>query len=174
MSGFILPRLTLVLGGSNSGKSAYAENILTQTERPKRYIATAQAFDTEMQDKIDAHKAQRGPHWVTVEAPLDLSTALADAQRGEVVLLDCVTMWINNLMYHDHDITAAFATLNTALTTCAAPVVVVSNEVGLGGVSPDKLTRQFAKHQGRLNQRLGVLADRVIFVAAGLPMVLKG
>ncbi len=124
--------LRFVLGGANSGKSLFAESLVLHAERPRRYIATAQAWDDEMRAKITAHQAQRGPDWTTVEAPLDLTTALATAQQDEIVLLDCVTLWLSNLMMAEHEIPQASHALCTALAEARCPVVVVSNEVGQG------------------------------------------
>ncbi len=168
----MLATLTLVLGGAASGKSAYAEK-LAETAAPDRlYLATAQPGDEEMADKIAAHQARRGAGWHTVEAPLDPATALRSAKG--VVLLDCATMWLSNHMMAGHDISAETSHLLQALDQAGAPVIVVSNELGMGLVPDNRLGRQFRQEQGRLNQRLAEQAGRVIFVAAGLPLALKG
>lgn len=169
-----LPPLTLVVGGARSGKSAFAEGLLTGTGRPRRYIATAEAWDDEMRDRIARHQADRGAAWTTVEAPLDLSAALATARPDEAVLLDCATLWLTNHLLAEHDLAAETARLLAALAACPAPVVVVSNETGWGIVPDNALARRFRDEQGRLNQRLAAQATLVVTVIAGLPLALKG
>lgn len=169
-----LPPLTLVVGGARSGKSAFAEQLVTATGRPRRYIATAEAWDDEMRDRIARHLAQRGQAWTTVEAPLDLPAALATTRPGEAVLVDCATLWLTNHLLADHDLAAEAARLIAALVACPAPVIVVSNETGWGIVPDNALARRFRDAQGRLNQRLAAEAQLVVTVIAGLPLVLKG
>jgi adenosylcobinamide kinase / adenosylcobinamide-phosphate guanylyltransferase len=169
-----LPALTLVIGGARSGKSAFAEGLVTATSRPRRYIATAEAWDDEMRDRIARHRQDRGGDWLTVEAPLDLRAALAAATGSEVVLVDCATLWLTNHLLADHDLGHETAALVTALSTCAAPVIIVSNETGWGIVPDNALARRFRDAQGRLNQRLAAEAGLVVTVIAGLPLVLKG
>jgi adenosylcobinamide kinase/adenosylcobinamide-phosphate guanylyltransferase len=163
-----------VLGGAASGKSAFAEALVSATGRNRLYIATAQAFDAEMTAKIAAHRAARGPGWRTVEAPLDPAPVLRAASAQEVVLLDCATLWLSNLILAEADLAAAETALIDALAACAAPVVVVSNEVGQGLVPDTALGRRFRAAQGALNQRLAARADLAVLVVAGLPLVLKG
>lgn len=170
----LLPRLSLVIGGARSGKSGLAERLVTGTGRPRRYIATAQAWDDEMRDRIARHRADRGAQWTTVEAPLDLAPVLAAVPASEVVLLDCATLWLTNHMLADHDLAAETAALLAALAACPAPVTVVSNEVGWGIVPENALARAFRDAQGRLNQQIAAQAGLVIGVMAGLPVVLKG
>lgn len=170
----MLPPLTLILGGAASGKSAYAESLVTATGRTRIYLATAEAHDAEMIEKLEIHRKRRGPEWRTVEAPRDLRPALAAAEATEVVLLDCATMWLSNHLLADSDLTQAEADLLDALAVCAAPVVVVTNEVGLSVVPDNALARRFQSAQGRLNQSLAARADVVINVVAGLPQALKG
>lgn len=167
-----LPRLTLVLGGARSGKSRHAEALVTATPPPWTYIATAQAFDEEMVDRIAQHRAARRPGWQTVEAPLDLAAAV-DAAGQAPVLVDCLTLWLTNLMLGEHDIAAATAALDAALDRRQAPVVLVANEVGLGIVPDNALARAFRDAAGRLNQHLAARADRVLFLVAGLPVTVK-
>ena len=169
-----LPPLTLVIGGARSGKSAFAESLVTATGRPRRYIATAEACDDEMRDRVARHRSQRGPAWTTVEAPLDLAAALSQSQPGEAVLVDCATLWLTNHLLADHDLSAEAAQLLAALAGCKVPVVIVSNETGWGIVPENALARRFRDEQGRLNQRLAAEAGLVVTVIAGLPLVLKG
>lgn len=171
---FKLPPLTLVIGGAASGKSDYAERLVATTEQPLVYIATAQAYDDEMTAKIERHQARRGTEWRTIEAPDDVSPALASATASEVVLFDCATMWLSNRMFAETDLVKAEAHLMDALGNCAAPVVMVSNEVGAGIVPENELARRFRQAQGELNQRLAARSDLVVTVLAGLPLVLKG
>lgn len=169
-----LQKLTLVLGGAASGKSAFAEGLVTATGRPRVYLATAEARDAEMQGKIARHREARGPGWRTVEMPREVPRALGGIPPGEVALLDCATLWLTNLLLDDADPATAEAELFAALDACPAPVVIVSNEVGLGLVPDTPLGRRFREAQGGLNRRLAARADLVVFVAAGLPLVLKG
>jgi adenosylcobinamide kinase / adenosylcobinamide-phosphate guanylyltransferase len=167
-------KLSLVIGGARSGKSRFAETLVTDTGRPRIYVATAEAWDDEMQARIARHKADRGEDWTTLQAPRDLCGALAQVPSDHVVLVDCATLWLTNQLLADADLDAETDLLMTALTTCASPVVVVSNEVGWSIVPDNALARQFRDAQGRLNQRLAAQADLVVAVMAGLPMVLKG
>lgn len=169
-----LPPLTLVVGGARSGKSAFAEGLVTASGRPRRYIATAEAWDDEMRDRIAQHQRDRAGAWTTVEAPLDLPAALAGVNAQEVVLIDCATLWLTNHLLAEHDLAAATGHLLAALARCPAPVVIVSNETGWGIVPENALARRFRDEQGRLNQRLAAAADLVVTVIAGLPLVLKG
>lgn len=163
---------TLVLGGARSGKSAYAEGLLAGA--PALYLATAQALDGEMAERIAHHAARRGPGWTTREEPLDLPGALAAAlDPARPVLVDCLTLWLSNLMFAQRDIDAETQRLCAVLENPAGPVVLVSNEVGMGLVPETPLGRRFRDHQGRLNQRVAHICRRVVFVAAGLPLILK-
>lgn len=168
------PRFTLVIGGARSGKSRLAERLAQAANRPRRYIATAQAWDDEMRDRIAQHRAQRGANWITVEAPLDLSGALQAAKSDEIVLVDCATLWLSNHLLAEADLAAAESALIAAIAACAAPVIVVSNEVGWSIVPDNALARRFRDAQGRLNQQMAAEAGLVVAVMAGLPMVLKG
>jgi adenosylcobinamide kinase/adenosylcobinamide-phosphate guanylyltransferase len=166
--------ITLVLGGASSGKSDLAEKICFASSLPRIYIATAQAFDDEMHDKIAQHKLDRGAAWTTFEAPVEVDAVLHHIPSGQIVLLDCATLWLTNHLLADHDIADQTEALLDALSTCASPVVIVSNEVGQGIVPENKLARQFRIEQGRLNRRLAERANCVVGVMAGLPFVLKG
>lgn len=170
----VLSRLTLVTGGAKSGKSRFAEGLVVGSDQPRVYIATAQVWDDEMRVKVNTHRADRGPDWQTIEAPRDLGAALATVPKGAVVLLDCATMWLTNVMLADGDIDAEAETLLAALTACSAPVVVVTNELGWSIVPDNALARRFQNAQGRINQQLAAQADLVVTVISGLPLVLKG
>lgn len=169
-----LPSFTLVLGGAASGKSAFAERLAGASGRHLVYIATAQALDEEMRVKIVAHQARRGAGWTTVEAPLDLTAALADADASSAVLIDCATLWLSNHLMKGSDLATEETRLLKAIHACAAPVVVVSNETGQGIVPATHEGRHFRNAQGRLNQSLAARAGLVVVVMAGLPLVLKG
>lgn len=163
-----------MIGGARSGKSGFAEGLAKATQRPRRYIATAQAWDDEMRARIAQHRNQRGDGWITVEAPLDLAGALADADATEVVLVDCATLWLSNQLLADADLAAQAANLLEAIASCAAAIIVVSNEVGWSIVPDNALARAFRDAQGKLNQQMAAEADLVVAVMAGLPIVLKG
>ena len=170
----MFPRRTIVLGGARSGKSSFAENLVMSCNKLRIYIATAQAFDDEMGDRIASHKLQRGDDWRTIEEPLDASGALASIAAGEVALLDCATLWLSNQMLAENDLPTARTALIDALRSCAGDVVIVSNEVGQGIVPENAMARRFRDEQGHLNQQLAEWADLAVLVVAGLPMVLKG
>ena len=172
MSNNMLP-VTLVLGGARSGKSRYAESLI-EAVGGGNYIATADVRDDEMKDRIRLHRNRRGKAWHTVEAPLDLAGALGDAARtARPVLVDCLTLWLANLTHHQRDTDAAIATLIATLTDMDVPVVLVANELGLGIVPENALARRFRDAHGQMNQAMAAAASRVLFVAAGLPLVLK-
>lgn len=169
-----LPRLTLILGGARSGKSRYAEKILAKAPHPWIYLATAQALDSEMVARIADHKKCRGEKWRTVEAPLDLPEAIAKhGAGGQPLLIDCLTLWLSNLLLATRSVDAESDRLIAALGEVDGPVIVVSNEVGLGIVPDNQLARAFRDAQGQLNQRVAAIADHVVLVAAGLPLTIK-
>ncbi|MCB1341869.1 MAG: bifunctional adenosylcobinamide kinase/adenosylcobinamide-phosphate guanylyltransferase [Pseudooceanicola sp.] len=168
----VLGKVTLVIGGAASGKSAHAEQMFAGVDAPV-YLATAQAFDDEMRDKIDAHIARRGARWRTVEAPLDVVGALDGLGAQDHCLFDCATLWLSNQLLAENDLAAEQARLVGAVSGCAARLVIVTNEVGMGVVPDTPLGRRFREAQGRLNIELAQVADRVIHVVAGLPRVLK-
>jgi len=164
-----LPRLTLVLGGARSGKSLYAETLIGT--RPALYLATGQAFDGEMRERIERHRLRRGPNWTTRDSPIALAAALREADKP--VLVDCLTLWLSNLLEAGLDPDAETRALVAALSAVKVPVVFVSNEVGLGIVPDNKLARDFRDYAGRIHQAIAAVASRVVFVAAGLPLMLK-
>jgi adenosylcobinamide kinase / adenosylcobinamide-phosphate guanylyltransferase len=165
-------KLTFVLGGARSGKSPYAESLLTTLPPPWFYIATAAAGDAEMAARIEAHRVRRAASWRTVEAPRDIARALTACGEAPA-LVDCLTLWLSNLMLSEADIEAEIVRLERTLQVAAAPVVLVSNEVGFGIVPDHPLGRRFRDWQGLLNQRMAARADRVILMVAGLPLTLK-
>ncbi|HEX4507768.1 MAG TPA: bifunctional adenosylcobinamide kinase/adenosylcobinamide-phosphate guanylyltransferase [Alphaproteobacteria bacterium] len=167
-----MPGVTLILGGARSGKSRHAEEIVQALPPPWTYIASGQALDDEMRERIAEHRRRRGEGWHTIEAPLDLTAALMQAGNTPV-LVDCLTLWLTNLMLGDHDLADATVTLENALARRTAQTVLVSNEVGLGLVPETPLGRAFRDEAGRLNQRIAATAGRVLFMVAGLPMTVK-
>jgi len=170
-----LPPVTLVLGGARSGKSAFAEGLVERASTNRLYLATGQAWDDEMRDRIASHQQRRGEGWQTLEAPIELAQALQTHARPDCpMLVDCLTLWVTNLMLGEHDIGTAFDGLAATIPALKGPVVFVSNEVGLGIVPDNAMARAFRDHAGRLHQLIAGLADEVHFVAAGLPLKMKG
>jgi adenosylcobinamide kinase/adenosylcobinamide-phosphate guanylyltransferase len=166
---------TLVLGGARSGKSAFAERLVRGSALTQVYLATATAGDDEMQARISHHRIQRGDGWTTIEEPLELTQALNNASaRDRAVLVDCLTLWLSNLMHAGRDTEAETRRLADWLRLAQGPVVLVSNEIGLGLVPETSLGRSFRDAQGRLNQAIAAAVPNVVFVAAGLPLRLKG
>lgn len=168
----LLP-LTLVLGGARSGKSRYAESLVQNRPPPWVYVATAQASDAEMSARIAAHRQRRQEGWATVEAPLDLAGAIRTAPAGAPVLVDCLTLWLTNLVLAEADVEAAGEDLLAACAGARGPTVLVSNEVGWGIVPDNALARRFRDHAGVLHGRVAAMADRVVLTVAGLPLVVK-
>lgn len=167
------PRLSLILGGARSGKSRFALGRAETSGLTAVYVATAQAYDDEMRERIRLHQAER-QGMATVEAPIDLAGAItAEGRPGRLLLVDCLTLWLSNVMLAGRDVGADCDGIAAAMAGCACPVVAVSNEVGLGIVPDNALARRFRDAQGRLNQQIAALADEVVFVAAGLPLYLK-
>ncbi len=167
-----LPRLTLVLGGARSGKSRHAEALIEAEPGPWTYVATAQGHDDEMRERIAQHRERREEGWRTVDAPLELANAIADADGGPV-LVDCLTLWLTNVMLAERDTPAERAALIATCRTVSGPLVLVSNEVGLGIVPDNALARWFRDEAGRLHQDLAARADSVILMVAGIPMQVK-
>lgn len=168
------PGTTLVLGGARSGKSALAERLARESGLERIYLATATAGDEEMRARIAHHRDRRGAGWRTVEEPLRIAECLArDGLAGRIVLLDCLTLWLSNIMHAGLDVDAESHRLADELQKGACPIVLVSNEVGLGLVPETPLGRTFRDAQGRLNQLVAATVPNVVFVAAGLPLWLK-
>ena len=167
-------RAVLVIGGARSGKSRYALALAEATAPERLYLATAEAGDAEMAERIARHRRERGQGWRTREAPLELAAALrSEAREGRVVLVDCVTMWLSNVLLADLDPAEKIADLIETIAALGGPAVFVSNEVGAGVVPATELGRAFRDWQGRANQELASGCDAVAWVAAGLPVLLK-
>lgn len=170
----MIEKLTLVLGGARSGKSLYAEQLAQKSSLSPVYLATAEACDSEMQERIDTHKQRRRGNWVTLEEPIEIVDALKRASTADnIVLLDCITLWLSNLFTSEHDANGQIVGLLSALQSLPGPVIIVSNEVGLGIVPENALARAFRDVHGALNQKIAAQADLVIFMAAGLPLIIK-
>ena len=171
----IVPGAVLVLGGARSGKSAFAESLVTGSGLSRHYIATGRAWDEEMRQRIARHREDRGDGWETHEEPLALAARIAEVARADrAVLVDCLTLWVTNLMLEERDMAAEFSTLADAIRTAPGRLVFVSNEVGLGIVPENRMAREFRDHAGRLHQQVAALVPEVYFVAAGLPLKMKG
>ncbi|PZM13221.1 bifunctional adenosylcobinamide kinase/adenosylcobinamide-phosphate guanylyltransferase [Rhizobium tubonense] len=172
---FVSPGTILVLGGARSGKSRFAEKLVADCGLERHYVATGRAWDEEMRDRIAQHRADRGDLWTTHEEPLDLVDCLSSIDsEGRAILVDCLTLWVTNLMMEELDMAAEFAALAEFLAGAKARIVLVSNEVGLGIVPENRMARDFRDHAGRLHQMIAATAAEVYFVAAGLPLKMKG
>jgi adenosylcobinamide kinase/adenosylcobinamide-phosphate guanylyltransferase len=170
--------IQLILGGARSGKSRLAEGIAQQSNMAVTYIATAQAWDDEMAERIAHHQAQRPASWRVIEEPLQLATCLQSLDQAcQVILVDCLTLWMSNLLMQDEQ--ASYQAIECqklldVLPTLQSDIILVSNETGLGVVPMGQISRKFVDETGRLHQKLGQIADKVIFCVAGFPMILKG
>lgn len=166
---------TLILGGARSGKSAYAEKLAAMHRGRRIYLATAQARDAEMQERIKAHRQRRGEGWKLIEEPVNIAPIMAGYQDIDTfILVDCLTLWLSNLMEKNGDVESETQLLIHALTQSQATIVLVSNEVGLGIVPDNALARAFRDAAGRLNQQIATACNEVVFMAAGLPLYMKG
>lgn len=168
--------ITLIIGGARSGKSKYAEELAAKNNLPISYIATATAIDDEMNDRIAHHQARRPSNWLLHECPLELVTLLKiEAHKEQTILVDCLTLWINNQLYKNakQNFSLLFSELIDVIQDSPAHIIFVANEVGLGIIPLGEITRQFVDEAGRLNQQLAQAANQVIFMVAGLPMILK-
>ncbi|MEM9172267.1 MAG: bifunctional adenosylcobinamide kinase/adenosylcobinamide-phosphate guanylyltransferase [Pseudomonadota bacterium] len=163
--------VTLILGGARSGKSSRAQALAEAESDTRTFIATAEALDDEMAERIARHQSDRGKGWTTIDAPLSLADALRRS-TGKVVLVDCLTLWLSNVMHHERDPDQETARLLETFDT-PKTLILVSNEVGFGLVPETRLGRRFRDAQGRLNQAVAAACDRVELVVAGLPLVLK-
>lgn len=168
--------ITLVLGGARSGKSSYAQRLAEQHAHPL-YLATAEILDHEMRERVRMHQAKRGRQWSCVEATLDIARVITHPPAGRnVILVDCLTLWLSNVLLKEgaKGVRARKSDLLKALRKPSNDVILVSNEVGMGIVPDSELGREFRDLQGRLNQDVAAIAGTVVFVAAGLPLKLKG
>ncbi|MER9415317.1 bifunctional adenosylcobinamide kinase/adenosylcobinamide-phosphate guanylyltransferase [Mesorhizobium sp. M0306] len=165
--------LTLIIGGARPGKSAHAERLVSACPAPWSYLATAQAYDEEMRERIALHRSRRGAGWTTIDAPLDLAGAIEALPDGQPVLIDCLTLWLTNHMLAEHDVEAECRRLADVLSRPRGPWFVVSNEVGQGIVPDNALARRFRDAAGRLNQDVASVADIVLLMVAGLPLRVK-
>ena len=173
------PRLILVLGGARSGKSRYAQEMAETVKGKRLFVATAQAFDNEMTKRIEDHKRQRGDIWETREEPVRIVEVISESQkRYDVILVDCLTLWVSNLLMaygDDHErVENHIQRLIEGLREAKTTIILVSNEVGLGIVPENRLARAFRDLAGMVNQRVAEVADRVILMVAGIPLVIKG
>ena len=170
-------QLVLVLGGARSGKSTYAQRLAEKWWTSPLYLATAEALDTEMADRVQKHREQRGPRWGCAEEPLDIAKVVAShSPPTNGILVDCMTLWLTNVLLKEgsESVIRRKQELLLALQRRTTDIILVSNEVGMGIVPESALGREFRDLQGWLNQDLAKVADRVVFVAAGLPLALKG
>jgi adenosylcobinamide kinase / adenosylcobinamide-phosphate guanylyltransferase len=170
----VTAKITLITGGARSGKSRFAESLITALPPPWTYVATAEAGDAEMAARIAEHRKRRGASWAIVEIPHELAGAFSRIDEAAPVLVDCLTFWLSNRLLAGADLEKETENLASVLARRSGPLVLVTNEVGSGIVPDNALARRFRDAQGRLNQRMAVLADRVVLVVAGLPLVLKG
>ncbi|MBX7145922.1 MAG: bifunctional adenosylcobinamide kinase/adenosylcobinamide-phosphate guanylyltransferase [Alphaproteobacteria bacterium] len=172
---FNLAKLTLILGGANSGKSLFAEQLLSSCSS-KVYLATAQPFDQEMTEKIYQHKQRRDQNWTTIEEPILLSQKLMmlnEEKAYSVILIDCITLWVSNLMIHKLKIDQEFVKFVDIVKNTKIPIVIVSNEVGMSIIPDNELARSFRAYVGQLNQYLAAAALRVYWVVAGIGTIIK-
>lgn len=171
------PNVTLILGGARSGKSSFAQSIAEQQWKSPLYLATAEVLDREMEERIHLHKTKRGSRWACLEEPVHLAQAIAKPHPGrDGILVDCLTLWLSNVLLKEGSAAVATRKAELLKTLTAPPmdIVLVSNEVGMGIVPDTELGREFRDLQGWLNQDVATVADTVVFVAAGLPLILKG
>jgi adenosylcobinamide kinase/adenosylcobinamide-phosphate guanylyltransferase len=165
--------LTFVIGGSRSGKSSFALEHASAVQGSKAFIATAQAFDDEMKERIGRHKLERPADWKTFEEPISIAD-LINNNAHDVVLIDCLTLWLSNLIMNDADIEAEIESLISAASGCKSSLFIVSNEVGMGIVPENAVARKFRDYAGLLNRRVAEIADEVYLVTAGIPLKIKG
>ena len=168
-------KTTLILGGARSGKSQHGENLALKNFGSPIYIFTAQSWDSEMDKRIVIHKERReGKNWQDVEAPIELSTAITShATEDTTILIDCLSLWITNLMLTDTDIDTAINNLLITIKTCPGEIILVSNEVGFGIVPENAMARRFRDFSGELHQKLALQAENVLLMVAGIPIMVK-
>lgn len=170
-----MAKITLVVGGTRSGKSAFAENYVLSVHKQPVYLATAEIFNEEMKKRVETHQSRRQSNWINVEEPVDILKALQHHNSADkIILVDCLSVWLGNLMEHHLDVEQEMANLVDGLAAIEVETVIVASEVGLGIVPENKLARDFSDYAGALNQKIAAIAANVFFVAAGLPLRLKG
>lgn len=167
------PNLTLVIGGARSGKSSHGEGLIEAHEPPWIYIATAQALDEEMKQRISAHQQRRDGRWQTIEAPLDLVSAIEQKSDDRPVLIDCLTLWLTNHLMNGADLARESRLLAETLSARTVPTIVITNEVGQGIVPADAMTREFRDAAGRLNQMIAAVSGSVVQMVAGIAVKVK-
>ncbi|MCL4134181.1 UNVERIFIED_CONTAM: hypothetical protein GTU68_034004, partial [Idotea baltica] len=165
---------SLIIGGTASGKSHFGETLARHSGQPRIYIATAQAFDDEMRAKIAKHRADRGPDWITIEAPLDMPKHVINAPKGQTVFVDCLTLWLSNHLLAENPVDHLVNEFLDACENTDANVIVITNEVGQSVVPENALARRFQNAQGQINQSIAARADLVVHVLAGIPMAISG
>jgi len=169
-----MPQVHLILGGARSGKSGYAEQIALSTSQAVTYVATAQALDSEMSERIAHHQTQRPNHWLTIEEPIQLAQVIKQHDdEGQVILVDCLTLWLMNIIYQEQDVQVAIDDFLAALQSVKGTVLLVSNEISMGVVPMGKTSRDYVDSLGRLHQAIGRIADKVTLMVAGIPMAVK-
>jgi len=173
-SNLITARTILILGGARSGKTGYALGLAAQSRGERLYIATSEPGDEEMRERIGRHRQERGDTWRTIEEPIDIHRVVREESApGRIILLDCITLWLSNLSASSRDIDTALASLISSIQTASGPVVLISNEVGMGIVPATSLGREFRDWQGRANQRIAAACEAVTLMYAGIPVILK-
>jgi len=169
-----MPQVHLILGGARSGKSGYAEQIAQSMSQAVTYVATAQALDSEMSERIAHHQTQRPNHWLTIEEPIQLAQVIKQHDdEGQVILVDCLTLWLMNIIYQEQDVQVAIDDFLAALQSVKGTVLLVSNEISMGVVPMGKTSRDYVDSLGRLHQAIGRIADKVTLMVAGIPMAVK-
>lgn len=166
------PNLHLILGGARSGKSRYGEGLAAESGYLVKYVATAKAYDSEMERRIEQHKLDRPDHWLSVEEPLALASLVGDSS-GHIILVDCLTLWLMNLMEAEVDIVNAVDEFILSLQSRKSPVILVSNEISMGVVPMGEMSRMYVDELGRLHQKIAQIADQVTLMVAGLPHKIK-
>lgn len=167
--------IRLILGGARSGKSRQAEQLAQASGHEVIYVATAQAYDAEMQTRIERHRSERPAHWLTLEEPLQLAATILQHQAPDrCLLIDCLTLWVTNQLLADADMEAERQALCAALANARGDIILVSNETGMGVVPMGELSRRFSDEAGWLNQSIAAQADQVVLMVAGIPMRVKG
>lgn len=166
-------RRLLILGGVRSGKSRFAQELAEQSGRNKVFLATGEPRDDEMTERIALHRRNRGDGWMTVETPLELPTAIRERGEDEAVIVDCLTLWLTNILLAERDVRHAVAELEGAIREARCALVLVSNEVGMGIVPESALGRQFRDWQGKVNQAAAMTCDGAVFMVSGCPLLLK-